>query len=284
MKTPLIILFTLVNLSLFSQLIHVKTYTTPTVDGDMKSMEWEGSYVIIPSGNGQRPVQVYYQISDTAFYFAFAGNLNNQLNPNFPEVYLDINHDRTSNWNADDLWFHISATDCYSQGKAADYSNCIKDPVDWTGKPNWPSGGVGPDTVEILIPFSKIGFDPVQNDTIGIAFGVTNTSTRYDLWPVGAQLQNPSSWGHAVIEHNTSIKSPQNDRRAQPLVYPNPFQLNLNIRTDQSENIQIISNQGLVVRSLELKPGENQVFFDQLNPGFYWLKGSDWIKQVLHIE
>ncbi len=209
----------------FSQAIKIEQRTAPVVDGTMLASEWGSNHITVLSVGGSRPVKVLFQRSDTALYFAFAGNLDNTTNPNFPEIYLDMNHSRSSVWEADDHWFHVSATDCHSKGKYSDYSNCIKQAKDWTAERNWMMSTPDPDSIEIIIPFSKIGLDLSTTDSIGIAFGVTNTATRYEYWPDSAKIGDPSTWATAYFKDQKPTathvsKKPENSI----MVYPNPVE------------------------------------------------------------
>ena len=56
------------------------------------------------------------------------------------------------------------------------------------------------------------------------------------------------------------------------LVYPNPAQDLLVIRSTSSEEIAIVDVLGTVVAEYELKPGENQIFIPDVEPNIYFIK------------
>lgn len=114
----------------------------------------------------------------------------------FPEILFDVNNDKTTEWNSDDWWFHISASDCSSKGKRNDYSNCEVEQPDWTAVPNYPAyvqGNV--DKIEVIIPFSKLGIN--LSSQFGMAVLVTNLNNTRKYWPPDSNAGNPSSWCNA---------------------------------------------------------------------------------------
>ena len=173
--------------------------TSPTIDGIVSANEWSdaGSAKII-QGSGAE-VNVRLKHDGQSLYFIYEGNL--QSAARFPEILLDINNDKSADWDTNDWWFHASATDCEYQGEHSNYANCQEVKSTWAAAPNMKSGGEMTDTMEIAIPFSLIGLNAVTlPTTIGLSLEVTNTFSAWDHWPSTASIDAPSSWGNAVLQ------------------------------------------------------------------------------------
>jgi len=181
---------------------------TPTLDGMVDPGEWDmAPSVAIGTAPGDT-CRVAVMTDFAAVYFAFMGYLESS-NVLFPEVLLDTQHDRTPAWNADDQWFHVSATDCHHQGDYGVYDDCLLVQPDWTGVPNLTPGAPITDTVELAIPWSKLGLAPVEGDSIGLCLLVTNTASSWRLWPNSASRLAPDTWGHLVVPFWNSVAEVQ---------------------------------------------------------------------------
>jgi hypothetical protein len=53
--------------------------------------------------------------------------------------------------------------------------------------------------VEFQISLSKLNASSKPESLVRIAFDVTDTRQKWDLWPPGANLQKPTTWGEALI-------------------------------------------------------------------------------------
>ena len=117
--------------------------------------------------------------------------------PNFryPEVMIDAKQDGGLVWGEDDWWFHASFRDCWSSGKYNDYKSCVNEAPSWSAN-NYTDQTKAPASIEIAIPVATIG----SPKAIGIALDLTDTQTKYAMWPAGAQLAVPATWGTARIE------------------------------------------------------------------------------------
>jgi hypothetical protein len=125
MKYFSILLFLLVPSMCFTETIGID-YDTDNpiiIDGVITNGEMHKcQFVVIQSADGS-PATVYFKHNFEGFYFAFVG-LRNLPYYRFPEVLLDLNNDKSADWQTDDWWFHVSATDCENQGEWGDYSVC----------------------------------------------------------------------------------------------------------------------------------------------------------------
>jgi len=200
---------------------------TPTVDGVVSPGEWDmAPSVAIGTAPGDT-CRVAVLTDFTGAYFAFMGHLESS-NALFPEVLLDTQHDRTPAWNADDHWFHVSATDCHHQGDYGVYDDCLLVQPDWTGMQNLTPGAPITDTVEIAIPWSKLGLaTPEEGDSMGMCLLVTNTASSWRLWPDGASRFAPDTWGHLVVPFWNSVA--EQDADPSMRLWPDPADREVNL-------------------------------------------------------
>ena len=58
--------------------------------------------------------------------------------------------------------------------------------------------------IEVKISFAKLGVGYAPGMKIGLAFDLTDASSKADqktyLWPAGAKMDSPKTWGIAVVE------------------------------------------------------------------------------------
>lgn len=191
-----------------------------TIDGVMNPSEWDKAETIMIGVNTADDVQVKFKHDNTAMYFAFSGKLES-ANALFPEVLMDPMNVGGSSWSVGQWWFHVSATDCENDTTYGSYSNCMATQPGWTAEPNFSAGAPMTDTVEIRIPFSKVGFSIATMDTIGMVMMVTNTATAFHTYPGSADKDVPSTWMKATFsEYHVAI----NDVILHPSIniYPNP--------------------------------------------------------------
>lgn len=169
-----------------------------TIDGVWNHSEWHNAERVTIMVAPNDSVVVHFKHDMNAMYFVFTGKLES-ASALFPEILFDPQEVKGSAWTAGQWWMHVSATDCESNGKYGDYGNCKAVQPDWVGAPNFTMGAPYTDTVEIKIPFSKIGFNPATQNSMGMAFVVTNTATTWKLWPATADEEIPSTWSQAVV-------------------------------------------------------------------------------------
>lgn len=198
--------------------------TKPTMDGIVHPMEWaDADTVYISIRNGMDSVGVLYKHDGANLHFAFLGNLQS-TNTRFPEVMLDVGNDKTSAWEGDDWWFHVSATDCEYKGEHANYDSCETDRPNWIGIPNMNAGPPRPpyvDTIEIQIPLKTMNIK--TDDKFGIAFNVTNTFNSWEYWPAAANIDRPSTWATATLEVPCGPGNVSEIGVEMPIeIYPNP--------------------------------------------------------------
>jgi hypothetical protein len=242
---------------------------SPLVDGIISTGEWSAApFITIGTAPGDT-CHVAVQADGQSVYFAFMGDLES-ANVLFPEVLIDVDHDRTPAWNADDHWFHVSATDCHHQGAYAVYDDCLLVQPDWTGAPNILPGAPISDTVEIEVPWNKLGLVPQEGDTLGLCLLLTNTASLWRTWPSGASRLAPDTWGELVLPFLNGMG--ENGARRTFEAWPNPANDVLHLQGDASRSgmvdIRLLDAQGRVVRAKSsVLPAEIAV--EALPPGLY---------------
>jgi len=228
----------------------------------------EGGLVEIPSATSDT-IKVHYTRRRDGLCFGFVSTLS--AGPHFPEILIDPNYDRSDTIAPDDWWFHVSATDCDYQGEVLNYTNCNTVRPTFRGVPNWPQGpGPGPDTVEVLIHYSTLGIDTNSSDTFGIAFDVTNTFSRYDFWPAGANINNPSTWGSFVLNRATTTSIAKH--RNNEIIKTYQLKGGLSVMAQSDCHLRILSIDGRIISDHEMHSNEQQIIHAET--GIYYLKCS----------
>lgn len=259
-------------IQLHSQTLFIPYHPAPVIDGIKSPGEWITDSIQIDYANGG--TTVYVQHDSSNLYICYIGNLESASR--FPEVNLDINYDQSTNWQNDDWWFHVSATDCYFQGNFAVYSNCQSDHPDWEAHPNMTSSPTDPpvDTIEIRIPFSTINLSLVT-DTFGLLLNASNPIQFYG-WPISAQQSTPSTWGKATFHEPkpTLIKNPNPPKIK---LFPNPTTGSFWIETPElSGSIRVYNQLGEVILDKAISDPISTVQIPK--PGLYWVTvaGKNW--------
>jgi hypothetical protein len=128
--------------------------------------------------------------------------------------------------------------------------------ADWQGANNFVQGAPFTDTVEIKIPFSKIGFNANTQNEMGIAFVVTNTASIWKLWPATADKLTPVTWSTATVSKFPvaidDVVIPSWIR-----IYPNPAAATITIEgiNDDCE-VKIADLTGRIVLNVPYKQGK----------------------------
>jgi len=179
-----------------SSVLRIPRGTSVTIDGVLQSDEWIDAYKLTLSVEQIVDATVFVKHDGesvlAAFLYSFPGGEIDCP----PEIFFDIDNDKSPEWQLDDWWFHVSASDCEARGTYDVYTDCAVNQPDWSAAPN--ATGLPLDTFEIAIPFSKIGIG--TESTVGIAFHVWYYPDGHGFWPPSAVSDSPSTWGTAVLE------------------------------------------------------------------------------------
>jgi hypothetical protein len=248
-----------------------------TIDGTVYSNEWgDAAKVTLPTGIPLADeVDVYLKHANETLYICYVGDFE-QGNPKFPEICLDPDWDQSPSWQADDWWFHISATDCDFQGDYSNFQNCDTVQSDWNAAPNISPGPPSTAAIEMYIPFSKISPALTVQDTVGLRLQMGTIAGPAEFWPEASFLGDPSTWATAIFQQNvTGIEEIQWGKNFQ--IYPNPTRNIVNLRWDPSiDQLQHIIVRDLSGRQVEystVSAGVNQKQLNlQLPSGVYFLE------------
>jgi hypothetical protein len=236
-----------------AQTFNIPEGTTPVMDGSVSAAEWSDADSVTINISANISCTVLFKHDCNSLYLTYLDNLESMA-ALFPEVLLDVNNSKSTSWETDDWWFHVSATDCHYQGAYAVYSNCLVTQSSWTGIPNFVSGPPNTDTVEIKIPFATVNISLLQ--TIGIAFVLTNTASVWHLWPLTATTASPATWGTATLTCS-SIDINENPAEDSFSIYHSPSANEIIIDSKKENNIYSIDIIDLTGRVIEsIKPGK----------------------------
>lgn len=250
--------------------------TSIVADGIISQNEWDDANAIQIASAGNKTVRVLFKHNGNALMFAFLDNLGS-ANFRFPELLLDINNDKSQQWQNDDWWFHVSATNCFHRGAPNIYDNCEDE------QPDWEANNFSvelPDTVEIKIPFSLVEMDS-NVKYIGMAFDVTNTFNAWEYFPSNADSLNPSTWATGIIEAETSVDNKDEPISDHILNYPNPFTVSITfkyiLKEQRNVHLSIYSLLGEEIATLvNERQGQGDYFYNfmpsNLMKGIYIFK------------
>jgi hypothetical protein len=270
-KSILLLLFTFIAAITQGQVLRFPfTQSALTVDGKLTNAEWQmAKKVRIDIGNADS-ITVWYQYSSNALHFAFVGKLESS-NMLFPEVLLDPQYQRTGSWINGQWWFHVSATDCEHNGGYGVYTNCQGTQPGWQAAPNFAGGAPMTDTVEIAIPFSKVGLANPLPDTMGIAFLVTNTATIFNTYPHTSDRNVPATWSKAVFEKPTGISN----TKSSGLLYPNPVHDKLHINLPAGTRLRIFDIAGKLQAEKVCVSKQEEMLLTDFKTGMYLVCATD---------
>lgn len=249
----------------------------PKADGVMKPGEWDGAgsvdIAILPG----KKATVRFLHDKSNLFLAFTGNLES-ANLRFPEVLIDLHNEKSASWKGNDWWFHVSAMDCENMGAPNVFNDCEIIQSDWQAAPNFVQGAPMTDTVEIKIPFSKIGTD--DHEALGIAFVVTNTFSAWNMWPPSADVNKPSTWASAELlpEQSTSVNMTQETDAFR--IFPNPASDHFTLEAYLQEADEVV----LTVRTICGKIQHTAVF--QAPEGHFMTRvnARDWPNGLYLLE
>jgi hypothetical protein len=170
------------------------------VDGRIETGEWDDALRLpLTAGKLTASVWLKHDGKNLLFRFSIEENPDRWLYC-FPEIAIDPRLDGGDSWQADDHWFHLSATDCHSVGKREDYSGCRVETREWQGVPNYPQGDAQVEIreFEISIPLAFAGLEAGKEFAISPALAIAMPERRTS-WPSGANFDRPASWGRASL-------------------------------------------------------------------------------------
>jgi len=122
-------------------------------------------------------------------------NLKHGKEERYPELLIDPQNRRSSNWQRGQWWFHSSYNLCEGNGEFNVYVRngtlqCTQTKPGWRAN-HFPLSR--DDVITIHVSLSKIGLLPGHR--FGFAVDVTDTQSEWHFWPSGASLKSPATWG-----------------------------------------------------------------------------------------
>jgi hypothetical protein len=174
--------------------------TAVTLDGNVENTEWDDALEQSFQVGDSVVITAKLKHDGSSLLAAFQYEFSGPPNLCFPELLIDVNCDRGSEWMIDDWWFHVSGTDCEAHGEYDVWSDCSVVQPDWWGVPNFEMVENPPpiNMFELQIPFSKIG--AATGDSIGLALRAEYVSYTYGYWPPGATVESPATWSPVILE------------------------------------------------------------------------------------
>lgn len=161
-----------------------------TVDGKIESKEWDKARKVSIKIEKEWKVKVAFKQDENNLYFRFSNLKIDEKKELYPEVLIDAKNSKTKTWEKNQWWFHTSYSNCEGDGVFNNYKSCKKgEKTGWNGN-NFPLEIGG----EVEISVSKSYLNLKKNDTIGLAFDVTDTDKKWFFYPATAKLESPETW------------------------------------------------------------------------------------------
>ncbi len=187
-----------------TKLLEIKRGSEIKVDGVLSPGEWDDAGQMKLTVGANWGVTVRYKHDGANLLFAFspvASGAGDAALFRFPELLLDPENKKSDSWQPGQWWLHASANDCEGNGEFNVYRKdgkflCAKEKPGWTAN-NWPFAETP--VIEISVSFSKAGIKPDVKRRIGFALDLTDTRNSWTFWPASAKIENPATWGEALI-------------------------------------------------------------------------------------
>ena len=169
------------------------------VDGIADKTEWKDAHSLALKIKDVLDLVVLYKHDCQNVYLAYVVKKGATEELWFPELFVDPNNDKTTQWSQDDLWFHVSGTDCEAKGKHSDYSNCKIVQPGWKAVPNYQLSENPPpiSEIEISIPISKLNVG--LNERFGLMLSLYVVPEMRTNDPDSGDIDSPETWGEAIL-------------------------------------------------------------------------------------
>jgi hypothetical protein len=175
------------------------------VDGVKSAAEWDDTSMAQFAVAPRRNVRVFAKHDAQNSYFDFEG-VTHAGTRWFPEILVDPRSTKSPAWQKGQWWLHVSNNLCEGNGAPNVYEKngkfqCAHRKSGWDGN-NPPDDHT--EFIEIRISFAKLGLEYAPGMKVGLASDVTDANGNADqkayLWPGGAKIDSPKTWGVAVLE------------------------------------------------------------------------------------
>ena len=178
--------------------------SAPQISGVFRSEEWSSAAHVSINVEAGWGVTVFLKHDAENLYLAFRG-VEHGGKRRFPEILLDPEARRGSEWSPGQMWLHVSNNLCEGNGEFNVYEHhgvfqCAHTKSGWEAN-NPPENR---DVIQVRISFAKMGISEPNGRAVGLALDVTDaTGTPQQIfryWPETAQIARPSTWGAAIFE------------------------------------------------------------------------------------
>jgi hypothetical protein len=172
------------------------------VDGTLAAGEWDDAARIRWTIAQDWSIDVRLKHDGEHLLVAFDGLRPPTQTPAiaFPELLVDTRDDKTPALAADDLWFHVSVTDCHGAGRLDVYESCAPDGVGWAAN-NFPLGEPI-DVVEMRIDFATLG-GTARPPTLGVALRISDTQGWARHHTSTVDPHRPATWPSYTLVDRT---------------------------------------------------------------------------------
>jgi hypothetical protein len=169
-----------------------------------RSDEWSGAAHVSIDVEAGWEVTVFLKHDAENLFLAFRG-VEHGGKRLFPEMLIDPEARRGTEWSPGQMWLHVSNNLCEGNGEYNVYEHhgvfqCAHTKSGWEAN-NPPENR---DVIQVRISFAKMGIGEPIGRAVGLALDVTDaTGTARQIfryWPETAQIARPSTWGTAIFE------------------------------------------------------------------------------------
>ncbi|MDH5449389.1 MAG: hypothetical protein OEX77_00625 [Candidatus Bathyarchaeota archaeon] len=167
---------------------------TPTLNGAFESGEWNDASNITVSITDGASCTVYAKQDGTNLYAGFDIPDSTFNNSDCCILIFDVDHDRNTSLQTDDVWFRISrigATQEYNVTAGGWFPTTV---CGWTAKANSTSTAW---QCEYNITYAKLDVTAGGNKTLGVMFLIVDMDVDmgWYAWPSTAGISEPAVWG-----------------------------------------------------------------------------------------
>jgi hypothetical protein len=187
-----------------NEILAVPRGSASQIDALFRSEEWSGAAHVSIDVEAGWEVTVFLKHDAENLYLAFRG-VEHEGKRLFPEILIDPEARRGTEWSQGQMWLHVSANLCEGNGEYNVYEHhgvfqCAHTKSGWEAN-NPPENR---DVIEVRISFAKMGISEPIGRAVGLALDVTDATRTprqiFRYWPGTAQIARPSTWGTAIFE------------------------------------------------------------------------------------
>lgn len=196
-----IFLLFILTITMINSQINVPEGNRIIMDGIISPGEWEDALELKFQGNHvlNASIKLKQDSKNLLILYIIENFADSTLV--FPEIFVNSENDKSEKWESDDLWFHVSAQDCFFAGARENYSGCKVNSEKWSAVPNYPFGNNWQriEKIEISIPLTLMNVKTDKEFGICFSLMIFPADKRFNI-PSGAHEDKPASWGRYIIK------------------------------------------------------------------------------------